>query len=503
MSKTKTRAGALLPVAAVFVAVMMLAAPAIVLSDDADADATDGPFYVGETSYTSLADAVTAAAGGTVTLKSNATLTAPCSITATDGTIINLGGYTLNITGAANDRIGITVASGSVIVTNGTIQDDRTVDDAYNNKIIIAVSGNNSTLTTTNVTFIQHKTTSTENYNYAVRVEKGATLYMNQGTSIKEIDSNGTAEGGINYGVVGVAIFGQGPEKQCTSAYFNGATIVTSSYAIAGNGSVPSNPDYRNTYIEVNSGTYSSSQEAGIYHPQVGTMVINGGSISGVSGVEIRAGTLTVNGGTITGTAAFTIKNNGSGQTTTGVGLAIAQHTTKLPITVTINGGTISSNSGYGLLEANPQNNGSEYIEDIVVSINGGTFSGGSGYDAVKVVDYTSEPFEYTINGEATTYNGTETASATITSGSFNTDVSAYVSSDVDVKWVDGEMYVGDSIPSDPVIIIPDDNRVVTPSTSTTTGSSSDDTTKVVACAAAAVAAALMAAFALLLSKKD
>lgn len=87
MSKTKTRAGALLPVAAVFVAVMMLAAPVTVLSGDSDA--VDGQFVVnGGTSYSTLSAAVAAAtAGDTITLTADAN---------TEPLTINVG-ITLNL----------------------------------------------------------------------------------------------------------------------------------------------------------------------------------------------------------------------------------------------------------------------------------------------------------------------------------------------------------------------------------------------------------------------
>ena len=105
------------------------------------------------------------------------------------------------------------------------------------------------------------------------------------------------------------------------------------------------------------------------------TTIADGASITGTTGIEIRAGKLTVNGGTITGTAASTtVTANGNGSTTQGTGVAIAQHTSCLPIEVTINNGTITGATA--LNEANPQNNGSDATAKESISVVGGNFVG-------------------------------------------------------------------------------------------------------------------------------
>ncbi|MGN0885414.1 MAG: hypothetical protein ACI4RT_00290 [Candidatus Spyradenecus sp.] len=103
--------------------------------------------------------------------------------------------------------------------------------------------------------------------------------------------------------------------------------------------------------------------------------VADGAQISGaLSGIEIRAGELTVDGGTIKSLAdSYSIEPNGSGTTTVGAGIAVAQHGTKLPLKVTVSGGEIS---GYvALSEANPQGNEAEAIEKVSLDIQGGTFT--------------------------------------------------------------------------------------------------------------------------------
>lgn len=98
------------------------------------------------------------------------------------------------------------------------------------------------------------------------------------------------------------------------------------------------------------------------------------GDVQGAeAGVEIRAGKMTITGGTIESTGEqTTVGPNGNGSTTSGVGLAIAQHTTKLPIEVTISGGTIKGATA--LKQSNPQNNDDTSVAKVEISVTGGTF---------------------------------------------------------------------------------------------------------------------------------
>ena len=141
-------------------------------------------------------------------------------------------------------------------------------------------------------------------------------------------------------------------------------------YALSGNGT------RHDTEITINDGTFkvvATSEAPGIYHPQRGIMTINGGYIEGTLGIEIRSGKLIVNGGTIVGTVAPTSSNpNGSGTTSEGAGIAIAQHTTKLDLNVVINGGTIKGYSA--IYQTNPQKNDQDSIHKVTLELNGGNF---------------------------------------------------------------------------------------------------------------------------------
>jgi uncharacterized protein YjbI with pentapeptide repeats len=101
------------------------------------------------------------------------------------------------------------------------------------------------------------------------------------------------------------------------------------------------------------------------------TTVYDGAKITGATdGIEIRAGKLVVNGGTIISTATTTsVTANGSGSTTVGAAIAVAQHTTKQATEVEINGGTLKGK--YSVYESNPQKNGAEDIAKVAVVVNG------------------------------------------------------------------------------------------------------------------------------------
>ena len=124
--------------------------------------------------------------------------------------------------------------------------------------------------------------------------------------------------------------------------------------------------------------------------------VYEGAVIEGGTGIEVRAGNLNVYGGTITGTAIpDTYHSNGSGTSTQGAGLAVAQHTTKLPINVYVEGGTFR---GYvALLQVNPENNSDADLDQITINIQGGTFETINGGDpALKYSVVNPDKIHYT-----------------------------------------------------------------------------------------------------------
>lgn len=124
----------------------------------------------------------------------------------------------------------------------------------------------------------------------------------------------------------------------------------------------------------------------GLYLAGMGTTTINDGAVIDASstGVEIRAGELNVYGGRIAGGDSYDVEANPGGTTTTGVGIAVAQHTTELPIVVNVYDGTITGSHAFS--EADPQNN--EDSEDITLNISGGSFqSSVAGNSAISIED--------------------------------------------------------------------------------------------------------------------
>jgi len=122
----------------------------------------------------------------------------------------------------------------------------------------------------------------------------------------------------------------------------NDGTIEGQSFGISGNG-------YRhNTEIIINDGTIEGGSTA-IYHPQMGTLTVKGGTIEGAkTGIEMRGGTLEITGGTIIGNGTpFDSNPNNNGTTTEGAAIAVSQHSydsnqnvgTDPAISVTIAGG--------------------------------------------------------------------------------------------------------------------------------------------------------------------
>lgn len=95
-----------------------------------------------------------------------------------------------------------------------------------------------------------------------------------------------------------------------------------------------------------------------------------GNATVGNYGFEMRAGELTMNGGSIVSTATAPADDqfNGNGSTSQACGIAVCQHGTQLPVTVTIDGGAIKAYTP--LYQANPQDNPQEAIDQVSVTVN-------------------------------------------------------------------------------------------------------------------------------------
>ena len=109
--------------------------------------------------------------------------------------------------------------------------------------------------------------------------------------------------------------------------------------------------DDNNIVITLNGSVDASDMQSGAEEIKTGIalngnakLVVNdGASVTGESGIEVRAGGLTVNGGTITATAGeYSYKPNASGTTVKGAAIAVASYDAEKELKVTVSDGTLS-----------------------------------------------------------------------------------------------------------------------------------------------------------------
>ena len=232
--------------------------------------------------------------------------------------------------------------------------------------------------------------TDASNYT-VVTVEKGVTLRGWSGIFIAKDIANTYN----NYGVV-------------INLYGNVIVPGMDTHTVAGNG-LYINGSNKNTtgnipVININ-GAVIQSNGLGIYAAGYAKWNISGDTeITGnYSAIEIRAGELTIDGGSYSATSTNqSVVANGNGSTTTGAAIAVAQHTSDLPINVTINGGSFT---GFSALYASDPEAGE--VQDVAVIINDGIFTATNTQNpkAIKVTDnvpvtikggrFSSDPTEY------------------------------------------------------------------------------------------------------------
>lgn len=127
--------------------------------------------------------------------------------------------------------------------------------------------------------------------------------------------------------------------------------------------------------VTIGSTAKLTSKGTGIYAAGYADWTIeDGAEITGATGIEVRAGKMEIGAASVTGTALpIEVNPNGNGTATNGAGIAVAQHTTKLPIDVTLNGSIVKGYTAF--YQSNPQKNSAEDIAKIKVSITGGAFT--------------------------------------------------------------------------------------------------------------------------------
>ena len=366
-------------------------------ADNAAADVTPNATNVATvthdgvaTEFTSIDDAIAALQDGdTLKMSANATVKSNTVIAANDVTI-DLDGNELKI--VVNDAtptataIGLDFTGENARIANGSVVDMRTSNTKSCGYIAVRVSGSDASLTVDSIEIKSYQSNSTANYNYILRADDNASLHVTNGSEVVELASlddegNRLVFGESTYGCAGIVYYGTVDNATVMSPDFDfnyddetsvtidgGSSVDVGAFAVAGNGAA------HGTNLTISNATIHSDFTQGIYHPQDGELVVNdGATIEGLCGIEVRAGRVTVNGGTITGgNGELEQAPNGNGTTSSNVGIAVAQHTTKLPISVTINGDTLSGTNS--LNQSNVEGNSADDVKKIDIEVNGGTF---------------------------------------------------------------------------------------------------------------------------------
>jgi len=392
-------------------------------------------------------------------------------------------------TGSGDDEISYTDAPGKIIATAVA------GDESDNTKIKLASGDTIKLDADIKMSGKDSEDNNDSNYNMLV-FNSGVSLsldlnsYIIESTVNRAINiGNQTSEStegnvltiigtGTIKGVYGIGVMGGADASKNYSTLIIGSgngddniTVTAPSYTVFGNGfydGTGSSNVGANIIINEGSNIIGTSGVA-VYNPQVGTLTVNGGTItSSTTAIEIRAGELNVTGGTITSTFTptddeqFNAIQNGNGSTTKGAGIAVAQHTTDKDISVNVSGGEISGVVALSVTNPNNRNSNS----NLSIDITGGTFTG-TGTDPVAAVNGDSR-YDLTINGgsfkgDFRVTTATETISFsdlndaaesdtgniyfTIKNGSFDYEniIEYLKGTDNESKVLDGTIYIGES----------------------------------------------------------
>lgn len=314
---------------------------------------------IGDTTYTDLQTALDAANGQTVVLQQD----------------VDVSAAGLKITGTAT------------LDLNG-----NDVKAANTNPGQIRVEGNLTLKDTVGQGKIYTETDYTGgSTGYAVVDVYGGTFTMESG-SIEAVRPDANGKGQFGVGV-----------NEGSTINIKGGTIKAGWYAISGNG----NDLNESSTVNVSGGTLISTADYAIYHPQAGTLNIEGGTIDGAKGgVSMNRGTLNVSGGTI--------QNQGTGDTG-------------------------NWGDGTGGMAGSAINLAAEYGE-VTANITGGTFIS-SDPDTDAIIVHSGTQHKYTANisnaeikGGINLTNSKEGSKLTLNNTSVEGDVTAVANSTVVIE---------------------------------------------------------------------
>ena len=227
---------------------------------------------------------------------------------------------------------------------------------------------------------------------YNAGSDKGAICVYNGATVT--IDSTATIDGGSG---IGIMMQGETPSH----VVLNGTVTTTGAYGFASNGSANSDGKPDTCNITVNTGAkIEASNGFAIYHPTLGTVAVNGGTISGHTGIELCAGKLVVSGGSITSTGNNVDATGSQNAILDGAAISIINRNYPggTP-TAEITGGTIKA-TGTGMTVKAYDYTGNTVAEwsnvSESVNISGGTFS------SAVLPEYCAEGYIPQDNGNGT-----------------------------------------------------------------------------------------------------
>ena len=321
---------------------------------------------IGDNEYSTLQEAIDAGEGKTVVLISDVDISNG-GVRVNTNTTLDLNGHLIKVANSSNGNIAVnnnlTLIDSSDVKCDGTGTGKIYTETAYIygefDKVIISVN-------------------------------KGATFTMKSGL----IDTASFTDDNANKGQFAIGF----PDtyKEEATVIIDGGHVKAGWYAVSGNGNNGEKGADQN--IIVNGGILESTSDFAIYHPHKGTTTINGGVVYGASGgVAINRGNLVVNGGTITskgvgstgtwgdgtgGLANAAVNINalyGATDVKLNEGKFIAEgnaisliKNSEYPSSLTITGGTYSSNISEYLSDDLVQNTAGTVVEKPYIASNNG-----------------------------------------------------------------------------------------------------------------------------------
>lgn len=321
---------------------------------------------IGDNEYSTLQEAIDAGEGKTVVLISDVDISNG-GVRVNTNTTLDLNGHLIKVANSINGNIAVnnnlTLIDSSDVKCDGTGTGKIYTETAYIygefDKVIISVNN-------------------------------GATFTMKSGLiDTASFTDNNKDEGQFAIGFPDTYI-------EEATVIIDGGHVKAGWYAVSGNGNNDEKGADQN--IIVNGGILESTSDYAIYHPHKGTTTINDGVVYGASGgVAINRGNLVVNGGTITskgvgstgtwgdgtgGLANAAVNINafyGATDVKLNKGKFIAERNaisliknSKFPSSLTITGGTYSSNISEYLSDDLVQNTEGTVVEKPYIASNNG-----------------------------------------------------------------------------------------------------------------------------------